>query len=123
MTLQQIKLIKKRESNNNQNRFLNLNYVYSRNNNRKKSKIEEEHAITNKKNLKLDFKKAEIEENNNPTIIKLSKVNNGEIQKKIKKKPNKDKKGNRGSYVSNQTDTLYLRSKDNLLQKSITKKV
>jgi len=123
LTLQQIKLIKKRESNNNQNRFLNLNYVYSRNNNRKKSKIEEEHAITNKKNLKLDFKKAEIEENNNPTIIKLSKVNNGEIQKKIKKKPNKDKKGNRGSYVSNQTDTLYLRSKDNLLQKSITKKV
>lgn len=123
LTLQQIKLIKKRESNNNQNRFLNLNYVYSRNNNRKKTKIEEEHAITNKKNLKLDFKKAEIEENNNPTIIKLSKVNNGEIQKKIKKKPNKDKKGNRGSYVSNQTDTLYLRSKDNLLQKSITKKV
>ena len=32
-----------------------------------------EHAITNKKNLKLDFKKAEIEENNNPTIIKLWK--------------------------------------------------
>ena len=123
LTLQQIKLIKKRESNNNQNRFLNLNYVYSRNNNRKKTKIEEENAITNKKNLKLDFKKAEIEENNKPTIIKLSKVNNGEIQKKIKKKPNKDKKRNRGSYVSNQTDNLYLRSKDNLLQKSITKKV
>ena len=119
-TLQKIEQVPKRISNTNQNKFLNLNYVYNLNTSKKKTKVEE--VPINKKILKLDFKKAEIVDNNQ-AVIKLSKVNNGEIQKKIKKKPNKEKKGNRNSYVSNQTDTLYLREKENMLQKNITKKV
>ena len=119
-TLQKIEQVPKRISNTNQNKFLNLNYVYNLNTSKKKTKVEE--VPINKKILKLDFKKAEIVDNNQ-AVIKLSKVNNGEIQKKIKKKPNKEKKGNRNSYVSNQTDTLYLRAKENMLQKNITKKV
>ena len=119
--LLQVSQIHKRESNNNQNRFLNLNYIYNRTNNKKKTKIEEENPI-NKKILKLDFKKADIADNSQ-TLIKLSKVNNGEIQKKIKKKPNKEKRIMRSSYASNQTDTLYFRSKENFLLQSATKKI
>ena len=109
--------IQKRESNNNQKRFLNLNYIYHRNNNKKKTNIEEDNTRNNKKILKLDFKKADIADNSQ-TLIKLSKVNNGEIQKKIKKKPNKEKKPMRGSYASNQTDTLYFKTKEKLIDKS-----
>jgi hypothetical protein len=119
--LLQVSQIHKRESNNNQNRFLNLNYIYNRTNNKKKTKIEEENPI-NKKILKIDFKKADIADNSQ-TLIKLSKVNNGEIQKKIKKKPNKEKRIMRSSYASNQTDTLYFRTKENFLLQSATKKI
>ena len=119
--LLQVSQIHKRESNNNQNRFLNLNYIYNRTNNKKKTKIEEENPI-NKKILKIDFKKADIADNSQ-TLIKLSKVNNGEIQKKVKKKPNKEKRIMRNSYASNQTDTLYFRTKENFLLQSATKKI
>ena len=112
-----------KEPNNNASKFLNINYVYHRNNNKKKrTKVENLRMQSNKKLLKLELKNVE---NNdfNPTIIKLNKVNNGEIKKTIKKRKIKDKekKINRYSYLSNNTDTQY-RTHNTTIQKSMIKK-
>lgn len=117
--------IQKQETNNlgNVSKFLNVNYIYNRNNNKKRTKIEMKmnRLQSNKKLTKIEMKKEEIL-NKSPAIIKLSKVNNGEIQKKIKKRQIKEKKINRNSYISNKTDTNNYRSKENLLNKSAIKK-
>ena len=112
-----------KEPNNNASKFLNINYVYHRNNNKKKrTKVENLRMQSNKKLLKLELKNVE---NNdfNPTIIKLNKVNNGEIKKTIKKRKIKDKekKINRYSCLSNNTDTQY-RTHNTTIQKSMIKK-
>ena len=104
-------------------KFLNLNYVYGRNNNKKNTntKIEMTRVPSNKKLTKIEIKgKSKFE--GSPPIIKISKVNNGEIQKKIKKRPVKEKRINRNSYISNKTDTQNYISKENVLQKSVNKK-
>ena len=112
-----------KEPNNNASKFLNINYVYHRNNNnKKKTKVENLKMQSNKKLLKLELKNIDNNEFN-PTIIKLNKVNNGEIKKTIKKRKIKDKekKMNRFSYLSNNTDTQY-RTHNTTLQKSLIKK-
>ena len=114
-------LEQKPEVNNTDNKFLNLNYVYNRNNNKKSTKVEMNRVPSNKKLMKIELKK-DYNDDNSLAIIKLSKVNNGEIQKKLKKKQIKEKKLIRKSYVSNKTDTNGYSSKENVFQKSAIKK-
>ena len=115
-------LEQKPEANNKGKNFLNLNYVYQRNNNKKITKEEMDRATSNKKLTKIELKK-DYNDDNSLAIIKLSKVNNGEIQKKIKKKQIKDKRVIRNSYVSNKTDTNNYKSKENLFQRNTVKKI
>ena len=107
------------------NKFLGLNYIYRNNNKKIKTKIETRQRLnSHKKLLKIDIKKDDYATNNQP-IIKYSKVNNGEIQKKIKKgpiNPIKEKRILRSSYISNYTDTNNYRAKDSIFSKSIVKK-
>lgn len=106
------------------NKFLGLDYVYNRNNNKKSTKIEMKRIPSDKKMTKIETRKNDFDDND-LAIIKLTKVNNGEMTKKVKKKQIKEKKLVRNSYisyVSNKTDTNGYRSKQNLFQKSANKK-
>lgn len=106
------------------NKFLGLDYVYNRNNNKKSTKIEMKRIPSEKKITKIETRKNDFDDND-LAIIKLTKVNNGEMTKKVKKKQIKEKKLVRNShisYASNKTDTNGYRSKQNLFQKSANKK-
>ena len=105
-------------------KFLGLDYVYNRNNNKKSTKIEMNRIPSDKKLINIETRKNNFDDNA-LAIIKLTKVNNGEITKKVKKKQTKEKKLMRNSYfsyVSNKTDTNGYRSKQNVFQKSAIKK-
>lgn len=90
------------ETNNNKNNFLNINYVYHRNNNKKKTNLETQRIPSHKKLTKFEPRKKS--NGDNLAVIKLAKVNNGEMQKKIKKRPVKDRREFRPSYISNKTE-------------------
>ena len=114
----------KQEVNHTGNKFLGLDYVYNRNNNKKTTKIEMTRIPSDKKMTKIETRKNDFDDNA-LAIIKLTKVNNGEITKKVKKKQIKEKKLVRNSYTSytsNKTDTNGHSSKKNLFQKSANKK-
>ena len=83
-------------------KFLNLNYVYHRNNNKKKTNLEIQRIPSHKKLTKFEPRKES--NGDNLAIIKLAKVNNGEMQKKIKKRPVKDRREFRPSYISSKTE-------------------
>ena len=85
-------------------KFLNLNYVYHRNNNKKKTNLEIQRIPSNKKLIK--FERRRETNDDNLAIIKLAKVNNGELQKRIKKKPIKDRSDFRPSHTSNKTENI-----------------
>ena len=105
-------------------KYLNLNYIY-RNNMKKITKIEISKLANSNKKIdkirKLGFGKDEIEDN--LTKIKLSKINNGEIHKKIKKRPFKEikERGIRDSYLSSKTESHNLRLNQSAFNKSIIK--
>ena len=90
------------ETNNTKNNFLNINYVYHRNNNKKKTNLEIQRIPSHKKLTKFEPRKES--NGDNLAIIKLAKVNNGEMQKKIKKRPVKDRREFRPSYISSETE-------------------
>ena len=92
------------ETNNTKNNFLNINYVYHRNNNKKKTNLEIQRIPSNKKLIK--FERRRETNDDNLAIIKLAKVNNGELQKRIKKKPFKDRSDFRPSHTSNKTENI-----------------
>ena len=105
-------------------KYLNLNYIY-RNNTKIRTKIEISKLANSNKKIdkirKLGFGKDEIEDN--LTKIKLSKINNGEIHKKIKKRPFKEikERGIRDSYLSSKTESHNLRLNQSAFNKSMIK--